>query len=85
MRFDRGPENVVLAGIRQYIRHNDTNQFAGRNSFKYGTSTANQRIKAWWSQLRCHRIIWWINIFKDMAALIIFDASNEIHLQCIKF
>ena len=85
MRFDRGPENVVLAGIQQYIRYNDTGQFAGRNSFTYGTSTANQRIKAWWSLLRRHRVIWWIKIFKDMAALGIFYASNEIHLQCIKF
>ena len=52
VRSDRGTENVVFAGIQQYFRHNDTDQFAGRNSFRYGTSTANQRIEAWWSQLR---------------------------------
>ena len=85
VRSDRGTENVVLAGIQQYFRHNDADQFAGRNSFRYGTSTANQRIEAWWSQLRRHRANWWINFFKDMTALGIFDASNEIHLQCIRF
>ena len=46
VRSDRGTENVVLAGIQQYFRHNDTDQFAGRNSFRYGTSTASQRIEA---------------------------------------
>ena len=85
VRSDRGTENVVFAGIQQYFRHNDTDQFAGRNSFRYGTSTANQRIEAWWSQLRRHRANGLINFFKDMAALGIFDASNENHLQCIRF
>ena len=85
VRSDRGSENVILAGIQQYFRHNDADQFAGRNSFRYGTSTANQRIEAWWSQFRRHRANWWINFFKDMTALGIFDASNEIHLQCIRF
>ena len=85
VRSDRGTENVVLVGIQKYFRHNDTDQFAGRNSFRYGTSTANQRIEAWWSQLRRHRANWWIIFFKDMTALGIFDANSEIHLQCIRF
>ena len=85
VKSDQGTENVVLAGIQQYFQHNDTDQFAGRNSFRYGTLTANQRIEAWWSQLRRHRANWWIKFFKDMTALGIFHASNEIHLQCIRF
>ena len=48
VRSDPGSENVILAAIQQYFRHNDADQFDGRNSFRYGTSTANQRIKAWW-------------------------------------
>ena len=82
---DRGSENIVLAGIKQYFGHNDVDQFAGRKSFRYGTSTANQGIEAWWSQLRRHRANWWINFFKDMTPLGIFDASNGIHLQYIRF
>ena len=85
VRSDRGSENVVIAEIQQYFRHKDADEFAGRNSFRYGTSTANQRIEPWWSQFRRHRANWWINVFKDMTALGIFDASNEIHLQCIRF
>ena len=85
VRSDWGSENVVIAEIQQYFRHNEADEFAGRNSFGYGTSTANQRIEPWWSQFRRHRANWWINVFKDMTALGIFDASNEIHLQCIRF
>ena len=84
-RSDRGSENVVLAEIQKHFRHNDADPFPGGNSFRYGTSTANQRIKASWSQLRHHSANWWINFFKDMTGLGIFDASNEIHLQYIRF
>ena len=84
VRSDRGSENVVLAGIQQYFRYNGIDQFAGGNSLRYGASTANQRTEAWWSQLRLYRANWWINIFKDMTALGMFDASNEIHLQCVR-
>ena len=63
VRSDRGTENVVLPEIQHYFRHNYTDQFAGRNSFRYGTSTANQRIEAWWSQLRHHRANLSINFF----------------------
>ena len=35
--------------------------------------------------LRRHRANWWINFFKDMAPLGIFNASNEIHLHCTRF
>ena len=54
VRSDRGSENVVLAGIQQYFRHNDSDQFAERNSFRYGTSSAKQIFKAWSSQLKVH-------------------------------
>ena len=79
VRSDRGSENVVLAGIQEYFRHNGADQFAGRNSFRYGTSTANQRIEAWWSLFRRQTANWW------MTALGIFHVSNEIPLQCIRF
>ena len=64
MRSDCGSENVILAGIQQYFRHNDADQYAGKNSFRYGTSTANQKIEAWWSQFRRHRANWWINFLE---------------------
>ena len=82
VRSDRGSENVVLAGIQQYFRHNDADQFAGRNSFRYGTSTANQRIEAWWSQLRCHRANWWVKFFKHITALGIFDSIRVMKFIC---
>ena len=85
VRSDRGSENVTLAGIQQYFRRNGMDNFAGMNSFRYGLSTANQRIEAWWSQLRRHKANWWMNFFKDMTTEGLFDSSNEVHLQCIRF
>ena len=67
VRSDRGSENVILTVIQQNFQHNDTDQFASRNSFRYDTLTINQRIEAWWSQLRRHRANWWVNFFKDMT------------------
>ena len=60
LRSDRGSENVVIAGLQRYfLRSAD---FA--NSFRFGSSTANQRIESWWSIMRRSRLDWWINFSK---------------------
>uniref|UniRef100_A0A7M5WYA2 Integrase core domain-containing protein n=1 Tax=Clytia hemisphaerica TaxID=252671 RepID=A0A7M5WYA2_9CNID len=52
IRTDRGTENVNICGIQRFFRRSHNDSFAGQRSFQYGTSTANQRIEAWWSQLK---------------------------------
>ena len=62
------------------------------NSFRFGSSTANQRIESWWSQFRKTKSTWWktkstwwINYFKDMIAQNIFDPSIVYHVDCLRF
>ena len=52
MRADYGTENVKVAGIQRFHRRDGTDSFAGINSIKYVKSESNQRIEAWWGQLR---------------------------------
>ena len=66
LRADRGSENVLIGGLQRFFRREHGDAFSGVRSFRYGSSTANQRIEAWWSILRRSRTNWWINYFKDM-------------------
>ena len=47
IRSDRGSENVILGGIQRFFRRLHTDWQSGVNSFRYGTSTSNQRIESW--------------------------------------
>ena len=44
IRSDRGTENVVFDALQRYFKRNSENSFSGEKSFRYGTSTANQRM-----------------------------------------
>ena len=55
------------------------------NSFRFGSSTTNQRIESWWSQFRKTKSTWWINYFKDIIAQNIFDPSIVYHVDCLRF
>ena len=55
------------------------------NSFRFGSSTANQKIESWWPQLRKTKSLWWINNFKDMIAQNTFDPSIVCHVDCLRF
>jgi hypothetical protein len=47
------------------FRHGCGDEFSGEKSFMYGPSTANQRIEAWWRQLKKNGAHWWTDIFKS--------------------
>lgn len=85
IRTDRGSENVTIGGIQRYLRRNHQDRFSGNASFRYGTSTSNQRIESWWSQFRKSRSTWWINLFKDLRDNDLFDGSIRYHVDSIKF
>ena len=59
LRADYGTENVKVAGPC-------LDSLAASKSFIYGKSSSNQRIGAWWGQLRRNCTKWWINHFKDL-------------------
>lgn len=85
VRADRGSENIVIGGIQRFLRRGFGDNLSGDLSFRYGPSTSNQRIEAWWSQFRKAKGTWWINLFKDLVSLNILDISLNYHLQVIRF
>lgn len=84
IRTDRGSENIIIGGLQRFFRRNCSDQLAGNGSFQYGPSTRNQRIEAWWSQLRKSRSDWWITFFKDYIDAGDIDLSIEYHFQCVR-
>eukprot|EP00111_Clytia_hemisphaerica_P012157 TCONS_00035698-protein len=85
VRADRGTENSNIAGIQRLFRSNDNDFQAIEKSFRFGRSTSNQRIEAFWSQLKRSLTQWWMNFFKDMIDDGTFDESDEIQRECLKF
>ena len=81
-RSDRGTENVNVAGIQRFFNRGKQNYV---ETFKFGKSTANQRIEAWWSFLRKRFLNWWMNYFKDFRDSGFYDGSNPIEYQCLQF
>ena len=82
---DRGTENVKVAIMQRFLRRNNTDSMAGEQSFTYGRSVANQRIEAFWSQLRRQCTGWWMEFFKEMIMLDELDNTNESHIQILRF
>lgn len=64
VRADYGTENVKVAGIQRFFRRDCNDSLSGSKSFMYGKSSSNQRIEAWWGQLRRNYVEWWINHLK---------------------
>ena len=85
IRADMGTENVSIAAIQRFFRRSDDDGFAAEKSFLYGKSTTNQRIEAWWSILRRGCTDWWIKYMKDLRDRGIYDDSDNIQVECLKF
>ena len=62
-----------------------TDGFAAEKSFLYGKSTTNQRIEAWCSILRRGCTDWWIKYMKVLRDRGIYDDSDNIQVECLKF
>ncbi|XP_020901510.1 uncharacterized protein LOC110240064 [Exaiptasia diaphana] len=82
-RTDAGTENVTICGIQRFFRANCTDSFNGEKSFMYGASVSNQRIEAWWSQLRQSQSDWWIEFLRGIREEGLYDDSNFMHVQCM--
>lgn len=85
IRSDDGTENSTIEALQTFLRssHNDEN--AGPGCFTIGRSTANQRIESYWSQFVKDGPGWWISFFKDLSDLGLFNSSDPVHLECIRF
>lgn len=51
VRSDRGTETVLLAEAQHKLQKSRHPEAQLTDCYIYGTSTANQRIEAWWNQL----------------------------------
>lgn len=51
MRSDRGTEIILLAEAHHKLQWSRNPEISISDYYLYGTSTANQRIEAWWLQL----------------------------------
>ena len=85
IRGDMGTENVRIAAIQRYLRDDAGDSWSGEKSFLYGRSVANQRIEAWWGQLRRGAADWWITHFKDLRDRRLYCDANAVHVECLLF
>ncbi|XP_069114180.1 uncharacterized protein [Argopecten irradians] len=85
VQADPGTENTHIGAIQCTLRHEATDCFQGISSFRVVKSTLNQRIEAWWSTFRRQRSDWWIQFFKDLAAMDLFRKNNDFDLYSIRF
>lgn len=85
IRSDHGTENVMIESLQQALRFRHEDGQAGLKSFIKGTSTSNQRIESFWSQMRKSGVDWWISLFKDLRDQFLFDNSNPTHIECLRY
>ncbi len=85
IRGDMGTENCRVAAIQRIFRHDSGDSWAGVKSFLYGKSVSNQRIEAWWGQLRKGASDWWIRHFKDLRDRGLYCDANVVHVECLLF
>ena len=78
-------KNVIIATTQCFLRADGDDEFAGEKSHRYGASTTNQRVEAWWSYLRRSRLTWWINFFKDLINSGTLLSDSMIHEECLWF
>ncbi|CAG8785481.1 17044_t:CDS:2 [Gigaspora margarita] len=55
----------------------------GLLSWKYGSSTSNQRIEAWWSHLRKYKSQFWIELFTKIEVAGEWIYGNNIDYECL--
>ena len=85
VRADNGTENVRVAAIQRFLRREARDDWSTERSFLYGKSVSNQRIEAWWGQLRKGCTDWWISHFKDLRDKGLYCDSNIVHSECLQF
>lgn len=85
VRSDRGTENGLVRLFQVALRLNHNDSLSGYCSFRYGRSTSNQRVECFWCQLRRMVSHYWINVFKDMRDSGVFNNSDPVHVECLRF
>ena len=84
MRSDKGSENTLIESLQVSLRWKHKDRRAGEQSFFQGKSVRNQRIDAFWSQMRKHSMDFYIQLFKCMQHKNLFDGS-KLHVKCLQY
>ena len=74
-----------IYSVQTFLRRNHTDSLSGNSSFQYGKSVPNQRIETWWSILKQDTFQTWINYFKDRRESGVFDDSDILHVEALRF
>ncbi|KAB8212699.1 hypothetical protein BDV33DRAFT_211000 [Aspergillus novoparasiticus] len=75
IRADRGVETPLMAAAHYQLMQKAQPGIALNECFRYGTSTANQRIEAWWGQLTKSSIYRWREYFQSLNAAGDYDRT----------
>ena len=75
----------MLQRYKGSFGRDDEDDWAGDDSFTYGKSFSNQRIKAWWSVLGKDCCRWWTDFFKDMRSCGLYQDDDCIEVESLKF
>ena len=81
LRTDCGTENSIVADAQWFFHRDNENTLP----HIYGSSHNNQRIEAWWAQLRRAVTDNWITFFKGLVEQGLFNCGNNTHIACARF
>jgi len=85
VRTDCGSENIFIAASQCFLRRDGLDEYAGEKAHVYGSSHHNQRIEAWWSQLRRMKTEFMITFFRKMFAKGELNADNDLQKACMQY
>ena len=74
-------DNGIVANAQSFF-HRD-NEYI--QPHLYGSSHNNQRIEAWWAQLRRAVTGYLIDFFKDLVEQGLYNCGNPMHVKCAHF
>ncbi len=83
IRGDRGTENVVVEKLQTFL-HETLNNENETGHFRYGRSTANQRIENWWCFLRRQCAEFWMSFFQEFRREGLFN-GELLEKELIRF
>ncbi|KAL4872283.1 hypothetical protein BDV12DRAFT_183231 [Aspergillus spectabilis] len=86
VRSDRGTETILLAEAQYKLQQSLHPEISIKDCYLYGTSTANQRIEAWWNQLTRGLLFRYRDYFRALLEEGIFSSytlSDQVALYAI--
>lgn len=84
IRSDKGSENTLIGTLQTCLRMVHDDKLQGEASFIQGRIVRNQRIEAYWGQMRRHSGDFYIQFFKCMQERNLFDGS-DLHIKCLQY